>query len=206
VIKTRTKAPVLLAGLLVLLSGYFGFILKGEPRSSVLSKTAANACAEKIRKIKNFAQENKKGKKQELSFTEREVNSWLALDYKSHYHPCLQDMTVRLEGNIMEATIAVNFDHLPKSTGFMSKVLGFMFSGVHSITARGQFLRENETSRFSLEKALFDDITLPNYLVNDILSSVGLSQNPPIDPANLSTLPHGINRIDIRNSRIITYQ
>jgi hypothetical protein len=103
--------------------------------------------------------------------------------------------------------VAVDFDRLGgTSTRFLPKLLGFMLSGVHTITTQGRLVSGNGKASFRLEQARFDNSTLPKALVEEIISAVGRKQNPPFDPLQPSQLFYGIQRIDVHTGYILVYQ
>ncbi len=135
------------------------------------------------------------------------MNSYLDLDLSSQYNSCLKRLTLKFEEDKLQGAVAVDFDRLRgTSTKFLPKLLGFMLSGVHIITARGQLVSGNGKASFRLEQARFDNSTLPNALVEEIISAVGRKQDPPFDPLQPSQLFYNIQRIDVHTGYILVYQ
>lgn len=154
-----------------------------------------------------FVPKKRSGKKLATKFTEEEINSYLALHLKPRYHPCLKSLSIEFEADGMQSVAAIDFDRLgTTSNKFIAKIIGVMFSGMHTMTARGKILSGQGKGRFLLQQARFDGNALPNYLVNEIIAAVGLRQKPPFDPTQPSKLPHEIDRVEMQPGFMIAYQ
>jgi len=171
------------------------------------SKTAAAQCGSKLKSLEDFADRNKPGQTQTTRFTEDEINSYLALDLKSRYHASLKDLTVSFKEDGLKATATIDFDLLETtSTKLLPKLLGLVFSGIHSIAADGKLVSKNGKANFRLEQALFDNSALPKFLVEEIISAVGRKQKPPFDPLQPSQMPYEIDRVEVHSGYIIVIQ
>jgi len=178
-----------------------------EPASTAITRAAANRCDSKLDALEKFADHRKAWQKQTTQFSEDEVNSYLALDLSSKYQPSLKDLAVTFEEDRLQGIADIDFDRLGAASGKMlPKLISFMFSGVHKLTARGQLLSGNGKASFRLEQARFDNTTLPNALVEEIITAVGRKQNPPFDPLQPSQLFYDIDRVDVHPGYILVYQ
>jgi hypothetical protein len=172
------------------------------------SKAASERCSAKLDSLADFAAKRKSGQKQTTQFSQDEINSYLALDLSTHYHPCLKSLMVNLEEkNGLQAVASIDFDSLKSSSDkLLSKLLGLMFSGTHTLTAKGQLISKGGKANFRLDQARFDDTTLSRYLVEQIITAVGRKQNPPFDPLQPSKIFYEIEKMDIHSRHIIVYQ
>jgi hypothetical protein len=181
--------------------------LSGKPAASTITNAAAGRCDSKLQALESFAVHHKAGQKLATKFTEDEVNSYLALDLSAKFHPSLKSLTVTFEENRLQGVAAINFDRLGTTSGkVLPKLLNLLFSGVHTITARGQLISGNGKVNFLLEQARFDNSTLPKALVEDIITAVGRKQNPPFDPLKPSQLFYNIEKVDVHSGYILVYQ
>ena len=89
------------------------------------------------------------------------------------------------EKNELQAVASIDFDSLSSSGKPLSKLIGLMFSGTHTLTVKGQLISKGGKANFSSDQARFDDTTLPRYLVEQIITAVGRKQNPPFDPLGI---------------------
>ena len=180
---------------------------ESDTAERITSKTAALQCQSKLKNLDDFANKRKPGQTQTTKITGEEINSFLALILKPKFHPSLKNLAVDFHENRMRAVATINFDHLRSAgTKLLPKLIGLIFSGVHTITAEGQVPCKSGRARFVLEQARFDDRALPKYLVEEILSAVGRKQRPPFDPMQPSRMPYEINRIEMHAGYIILYQ
>jgi hypothetical protein len=171
------------------------------------SKAAADRCSAKLKDLEDFAAQRKAGQKQTTRFSQDEINSYLALELSPQYHPCLKSLAVAMEENKLQAVAEIDFDRLGKtSTRVLPKIASFLFSGTHTMTAKGQLISRDGKANFRLNQARFDNQTLPNFLVEEIISAVGRKQNPPFDPLQPSTLFYDIEKVDVHSGYIIVYQ
>jgi hypothetical protein len=171
------------------------------------SKAAAERCSLKLQSLEDFSVKRKSGQNQTTRFSEEEVNSYLALYLGPKYHPCLKSLLMTFEEDRLKCVAAIDFDRLgTASTKFFPKIIGFMFSGTHTITAHGRLLSKNGNANFQLEQANFDSNALPKFLVEEIITAVGRKQNPPFDPMQPAKMPYKIERVDVHPDYILVYQ
>jgi hypothetical protein len=186
----------------------FAFAGQSSAPDAGISKAAADSCDAKVQRLQAFVSApNPAKKKRETKITESELNSYLELVLRPNYHPSLRSIRLKFEEARLQAIASIDFDRLelgksPLLTGLMRKLL----TGVHKLTVRGNLVSGSGKANFRLEEARFDSITLPNLLVSEIISAVGRSQNPPMDPMQPSTLPYGIERVDVHAGWILIIQ
>ena len=178
-----------------------------EIPSSSVSTAAAERCSLKLVRLELFAAREDPDHGRITRFSEEEVNSYLDLDLSPEYHPCLKTITATFQRDSLQVEAEIDFDRLEtSSTKLFSKLTNLLFSGTHTISARGKLESGNGEACFDLEKALFDDKALPNFLVEKILTAVGQKQDPPFDPMKPSELPYKIDKVDVHPGYIIVYQ
>jgi len=161
----------------------------------------------KLIRLEDYAALEKPVRGQTTKFSEKEVNSYLAIDLSPEYHPCLKTLRTDFEKDRIHVAVSIDFDRLNLSSDeVLIKMLRRVLSGKHTIKARGRLQSGKGMACFVLEKALFDDTELPNFLVEEILTRVGQKQDPPFDPMQPSRLPYNIDRVDVHPGYIIVYQ
>ena len=204
-----TRRHLLLWGLVPLLAG--PGLLHGLQAPSAgqtgISKPAADRCGEKLVRLEAFASREGGEGTQTTRFTQSEVNSYLALEVSRQYHPSLKSVTFTFEESKLSCVALVDFDQLElTSTQFVTQILAKMFSGVHALSISGQLVAEGGQAYFKLATARFDSTTLPNILVEEIVSAVGRKQKPPFDPMKPSEMPYKIKRVEVHSGSITVYQ
>jgi hypothetical protein len=169
------------------------------------SKTAAENCAKKVARLETFTPE--KSPKQTTRFSEAEINSYLALDLSQHYHPSLRSLVMKFEEDSLQGVATIDFDQLAlHSKKGLTRLLAGLLSGVHTLDVRGKLIATGGKGYFELEEARFDGTSLPNLLVEEIISAVGRKQKPPFDPLQPSRLPYNIQSVDVNPGHILVHQ
>ncbi|NWG12499.1 MAG: hypothetical protein HXY20_03080 [Acidobacteria bacterium] len=163
--------------------------------------------ARKVKRLEDFASIEPPRGSQTTRFSEEEINSFLAYDLSSKYHACLKSLIVRIEPTELRGVSVLDFDRLGMtSKKFFTKLIAGMFRGTHTLSMRGKVIAREGKAHFELEEAVFDDTSLPNFLVEEIISTVGKRQKPPFDPLQPSQMPYGIQRVDFYKGYMIVRQ
>ncbi len=172
-----------------------------------VTKAAAETCRIKVEKLQAFAANAKPGRKQMTRLTQEEINSYFALDLSARYSPGLKNLFFVFENDKLQADAVIDFDRLGMSaTRMITKLMASLFSGVHTIGARGRLVAQQGKANFQLEEAKFDGTVLPNFLVEEIITAVGRKQRPPFDPMQPSEMPYRIEKVEIHSGYILVYQ
>jgi len=180
---------------------------KGAQKAGTVTQAAAQSCAAKLDRLVAFEQNTRPDAPPLTEFTESEVNSYLALELSQLYHPCLKSLAFAFEEGKLRAVAAIDFDRLGMtSKDLATQLFAKMFSGVHSLTIHGSLIARDGKARFQLNEARFDNTSLPNILVEEIISAVGRRQDPPFDPLQPNEMPYSIRRVDVHPAHIKVYQ
>ncbi len=172
-----------------------------------ISKAAADSCARKVKALEAFAETPEKHGAKKTRFTQSEINSFLALDLKSKYHPSLQKLEFTFDEDKLSAVASVDFDNLSmNSTKVFTRLVAKLFSGVHNLCMSGKLAARDGKANFVLDEARFDSNVLPNFLVEEIISAVGRKQKPPFDPMQPSKMPYAVDRVEVHRDYILVYQ
>ncbi len=171
-----------------------------------ITRPAADSCGAKVKGLEAYsAHPDPKGKV--TKFTEQEVNSYLALDLSSKYSPSLKSVTFEFDEAGLQGSAVIDFDQLGvNSKKFATKLFAGMFSGIHSLSVRGKMITGGGKATFELQEARFDNSPLPNFIVSEIITTVGRKQRPPFDPMKPSQMPYGIDRVEFHKDYIVVYQ
>ncbi len=205
----RTALPLLLSffALILLHRPSLGGQDQAAPPPARISQAASNSCAEKVKALEALAAAPQSRKKKTTRFSEEEINSYLAFELKSNYHPSLRSLDLSFGDDSLKGTAIIDFDKLSmNSTRFLNKLVARLFSGVHSLTVAGKLIANAGKANFQLEEARFDSRVLPNFLVEEIITAVGNKQKPPFDPMQPSQMPFAIKKVDVRRGHILVYQ
>ena len=199
--------PLGLLGMFSSLSPGLGVLSRPDNKPAGISKEASDSCGLKVKRLEEYTAKPDPKEKQTTQFSQSELNSFLALELSRQYHPSLKSLLVALEEDRLQGVATIDFDVLSmNSKSVTAKLFTKLFAGVHNLTVRGKLLARDGKGSFQLEEARFDDTTLPNFLVEEIISAVGKKQKPPFDPMQPNTMPYNIERVDLHREYILVYQ
>jgi hypothetical protein len=206
-IEDHSKSLRVLVGCLLCLVGFLGTSGLWSLPLGANSKSAARSCESKLKALEDFVPKKQSGKHQTIQILENEANSYLAWNLKSQFHPCLKNLELAFLKNRMQIVATIDFDLLGStSRHILPNIISVLFSGTHTIEAQGALISNKGKGRFKLERASFDGSAVPNYLVNEIITAVGLRQKPPFDPIQYSEMPYEIDSLNLQSGYIIVYQ
>jgi hypothetical protein len=177
-----------------------------EPRPEI-SAQAAQSCSTKVKALQEFETARRKPGTQTTHVSQEEINSYLALDLSSKYHPSLKGLTLTLGQDQLEGEALIDFDGLGTgSSKLLSRLMTFMLSGIHTLNAKGKLVAQEGMAKFVLDEAHFDGNTIPRFLVEEIISAVGRKQKPPFDPLQPSRMPYKIEKVEVKSGYVLIYQ
>jgi hypothetical protein len=180
---------------------------KSQKTAPGISKAAAKRCDTKLKSVEKFGEIPDSSRRQTTRFTEDEVNSYLALEVSSQFHPCLKTLQMTFEEGNLRGVALLDFEKLrTSSTKIMPRLLSMILFGTHTLDVRGKLVSRSGQANFRLDRARFDDSSLPNSLVEEIITAVGKRQNPPFDPLQPSKLPYRIEEVEVHQGYITVYQ
>jgi hypothetical protein len=172
-----------------------------------ISARASARCTKKVAELQEFAADKGSLDKKTTRLTEEELNSYMALELKSKYHPCLQSLQISFEENKLSGVATIDFDNLSlNSTKSVTRLLTKLLSGVHSLSMEGKLEASGGKANFVLGEARFDSTVLPNFLVEEIITAVGKKQKPPFDPIQPTQMPFKIDKVEVHKGHIIIIQ
>jgi hypothetical protein len=172
-----------------------------------ISKAAADSCAAKVKELSDHAANRTPGKQKTTRFSVDEINSYLAFYLSPSYNPCLKNLVVSFGEDQFGGSAVVDFDKLGETSKKSWGVLvAGMLSGVHNLAVQGRLVTAAGKGSFELQRASFDGMSLPNFLVTEIISAVGRKQKPPFDPMKPSQMPFAIEKVEVHQGYIVVYQ
>jgi hypothetical protein len=206
--RARFAMRIMLAAFLVMgLIISAPFASQNAPSLPDISKSAADSCDAKVKRLASIDAARKPSQPQTTRFSEAEWNSYMALRLSPNYHPSLREIYFRFEKDRLRATAKVDFDKLSfDSTQAVTRLIRSMLTGVHSLEVAGSLLASAGKATFQLQEARFDNLPLPNLLVTEMLAAVGRRQVPPIDPTQPNALPYHISKIEVNSGFFTVYQ
>ncbi|MBM3782836.1 MAG: hypothetical protein FJW30_00680 [Acidobacteria bacterium] len=141
------------------------------------------------------AQQSKK--KVRFQLTESEVNDYLRHAATVNPRPGLESMTVKFfAGNYISTLTVVDFDMVEKTRpGTVPALLKPVLNGKKEIWVDIRLNAANGTGTFTVEKAYFQSIRLPAFMVEKMINTIGARQREKFDTSKPVPLPFGLQRI-----------
>jgi hypothetical protein len=132
-----------------------------------------------------------------FSLTESELNEYLTYSLRNIPRPGIQGITVKIfPSNYISTLTTVDFDAMEHwNPGTVPIVLRPVLSGRKAIWLDVRFQAKDGAVTFSVEKASFQGIRLPAFLVEKIIHVVAARQPEKYDTSKPLPLPFGLRKI-----------
>lgn len=165
---------------------------------SMLSAAAQPAAVQKVLKVfddLNRAQSSKAKVRFEL--TEAEVNEYLQHARTVNPRPGLDKLTVKFfPGNYISTFTVVDFDMVEQARpGTVPGLLKPVLNGKKEVWVDIRLNAAGGLSTFSVEKAYFQSIRLPAFMVEKMINVVGSRQKEKFDTSKPVPLPYKLQSI-----------
>jgi len=137
------------------------------------------------------------GQKVRFRLTEAEVNTYLVYSRQAHPRPGLDRMSVRfLPGNYISTVTVVDFDMVEAAQpGTVPAILRPVLSGKRELGVDVSVRAENGLGTYRVEKATFEGVPLPAFLVEKMIEVLGARQPEKFDTTKPVPLPFGLRSV-----------
>lgn len=139
------------------------------------------------------------GRAQHVAFhlDDTEINDYMVYALHATPRPGLQSVTVKIfPSNYVSTFTVVDFDAVERwKPGTIPSLLRPMLSGKKSVWVDYRFQAANSKVTFSVEKAYYQDIRLPAFLVEKMIGIVAARQPEKYDTSKPLPLPFGLRRM-----------
>ena len=140
-----------------------------------------------------------------FSFTESELNEYMSYSLQAVPRPGIRSVAVKVFAhNYISTFTVVDFDAIEKwKPGTIPVLLRPVLNGREAIWLDVRFQAENGTVTFSVEKAYFQKVRLPAFLVEKMIQIVAARQPEKYDTSKPLPLPFGLKQVSTRE-RMVT--
>ncbi len=173
-----------------------------------VSKALAASCARKIETISKVPGAGQPGRRTPLS--EGELNSWLAFSAVDRIPAGVTDPVVTLPGEgRVSGRAVVDLDLMGRRKGSGGLLDPWSYLGGRvPVVATGRVLTDAGVGRFALESAQVGGITVPKWLLQEL---VGFYSKSPSRPNGINMdepfpLPVGIETLEVRTGQAVVVQ
>lgn len=150
-----------------------------------------------LRLFADLTQAQRSGQKVRFRLTEAEVNTYLVYSRQAHPRPGLDRMSVRfLAGNYISTVTVVDFDMVEAARpGTVPPILRPVLSGKRELGVDVRVRAENGLGTYRVERATFEGIPLPAFLVEKMIEVLAARQTEKWDTTKPVPLPFGLRSV-----------
>ena len=132
-----------------------------------------------------------------FQLAEREINDYMVYSLKTTPRPGLQSVTIKLfPQNYISTFTVIDFDAVEKwHPGTIPTLLKPILSGKKSIWVDYRIQADNGQATFSVEKAYYNDIRIPAFVVQKAIHVVAARQPEHYDTDKPLPLPFGLRKV-----------
>lgn len=139
------------------------------------------------------------GKYQPVSFqmSDAEINEYMIYALKTTPRPGLDSVNVKLYPNNYVSTFTViDFDAVERwKPGTIPTLLRPVLSGKKSVWVDYRFQANNGKTTFSVEKAYYQNVRLPAFLVEKVIQILAAKQPEKYDTSKPLPIPFGLSKV-----------
>ncbi|MEE8349449.1 MAG: hypothetical protein V3R94_07755 [Acidobacteriota bacterium] len=163
--------------------------------------------AEKVRQVLEELSENsQEGQAQPRTYrlSQAEINAYLLDELGQQEQRAVEDVSILLRDGEFVTTVGIDPDRLQLGENTTAgTLLGLLFEGKQTLEIEGRLSVINGIGSYQIQQVRFSGMALPRELVNEILTSLGRSQDPPFDPTSTFPIPYGIQSIIVSAGQVI---
>lgn len=132
-----------------------------------------------------------------FKLTDAEINDYMQYALKARPRPGLDSLTVKVfPSNYISTFTVIDFDAVERwHPGTIPSLLRPLLSGKKSILVDYRISARNSTFSFSVEKAWYQDVHLPAFLVEKVIGIVAARQPEKYDTSKPMPIPFGLRTI-----------
>jgi hypothetical protein len=143
-----------------------------------------------------------KGPQQTFVLTEKDLNDWAAFAMKSKKRLGVQSIQIKLQDRgAFHTTARINMNDV-KLEGFAFRMFKSVLYGTQTLEADGLLTAQNGKARYEVQKASFNSIWVPAWLVNSVIGYLGSKQPPNIDITEEFQIPYEVKEIRVLRGKL----
>lgn len=133
-----------------------------------------------------------------------EINAYLLDQLRLQEESAVENISILLRDDGFVTIISIDPDRLQLGENTATgRLLGTLLQGKLTLEIEGQISVSNRSGQFQIQQTRFSGMELPIALVNEILISLGQSQDPPFDPTSSFPMPFGIQSIVVSGGQVV---
>ncbi len=143
----------------------------------------------------------KQGLEQTFVLTEEELNDFTRAAIQSKKRLGIEKLEFNLQTGGFHSTALINMEEV--DLGAVAQIFKPLLRGTHRLELTGNFVSNECKGVYQVEDARFNDLPVPAWFANAVLSFLGKQQPPHIDVTEPFDLPYGIQDIRILKDKVI---
>jgi hypothetical protein len=139
----------------------------------------------------------RKGNATAVQLTDAEINEYLKYSLRTSPRPGVEAVTVKVfPYNYVSTFTVVDFDAVERwKPGTVPVLLKAVLSGKKSIWVDYRFAANRGRATFTVEKAYFQDIRIPAFVVEKVIGIVAARQPEHYDTSKPMPIPFGLEQV-----------
>ena len=139
-----------------------------------------------------------------FTLTDAEVNEYLRHARVANPRPGLDNMRVQFyPGNYIATLVTIDFDAVEKfRPGTVPSLLRPILSGKRDVQVDLRLQPVNGAATFSVEKASFESVRIPAFVVEQMIAVVAARQKEKFDTTKPVPLPFGLRTISTEQGKV----
>lgn len=164
---------------------------------------SADAAATARLKLNNLREGSLSNSTLTVTFSESEVNSYLALDLSRLYPGGVQSIEAQLQQDRVVGTARIDFDRLKESSPqLLPPMAAYLLFGTHDVRVEGLLSGRAGVGQFTIVSALMDGVPLPQFLVEAVANHYLHRRFPDKDLNSPFGLPYSIDSLSVRSGQL----
>ena len=159
--------------------------------------------ASRVNEVLVKLKDSKRSEKQEVFvLTEEELTDFAEVAIQSKERVGVKKLQFDLREGGFSVKALINMDDV-QLTGISFRLFKAVLSGTQTLEAEGKLTTQDGKGIFEVESARLNDISVPAWLVNAIISYLGKKQPPHIDVTEPFDWPYGIREIKLMPDKVV---
>ena len=166
-----------------------------------------NSGAERVRQIlEELSANSEKGHPASRTYqlSQAEINAYLLDELRQQEDSAIESVSIILKEGGFLTIIGIDPDRLQLGeTAMTGDLLGLLFEGKQTLEIEGQLNVNQGNGIYQVQRVRFQGVILPIVLIDQILTSLGQSQDPPLDLISSFPMPYGIRSVIVSPGQVV---
>ncbi len=201
------KALIVVVLILSIGLALYLFLNRSENLSTIGSNLRVSDAQSCSQKLTDLASTSPGRLPKVVEFSQTEVEAYLHYELSKFYPPGLKKVHIRLSESSVSASARLDFDQIQMSGDSQkNSLVSALFQGEHDLELVGQVNSRNKVGSYNIQAIRLDQSEIPKPLVDLLITKFVLPKYPRAKPNSEFDLPYDIERIEIKEGKLVVYQ